>query len=66
MRFKLADRVRVTKSLMTGYIGLSGVIVAAQEADTDILNTYTLKTDDGAVLDFLEYQLESDVTPDGG
>jgi len=39
-------------------VGLQGAIVA-RKPDTDaIFNSYTLKTDEGNLYDFLEFQLE--------
>ena len=62
MQFNIGDRVRVAKSADPDYIGLEGTVVARRQDADPIFNSYTIKTDEDEVLDFLEYQLEP-VTP---
>ena len=58
MQFEIGHRVRVAKSAAPDYVGMQGVVVA-RKPDTDpIFNSYTLKTDEGTLYDFLEFQLE--------
>jgi len=63
--FKIGDTVRVAKSMMTDYIGIEGIIVSIRRDDDPIFTVYTITTNDGSKMDFLEYQLEL-VTPSGG
>ena len=65
MRFEIGDRVRVAKSMMPEYVGLEGVIVSVRRESDELFTEYTLRTDDGLSIEFLEYQLES-ATRSGG
>ena len=58
MKFGIGDRVRVAKSAIPDYVGMEGVIVARKPDSDAIFNSYTLKTDEGDLYDFLEFQLE--------
>jgi hypothetical protein len=58
MEFNVGDRVRVAKSATVDYIGIEGVIVARQPDNDSIFNSYTVKTDERELYNFLEFQLE--------
>ena len=58
MEFNIGDRIRVAKSAAADYVGLEGVVVARKGDGDPIFNSYTLKTDEGDLYDFLEFQLE--------
>ena len=59
MKFRLGDRVRVTRAELEEYIGLEGLVVFARPAkDSATFNAYEVRTDDGQQLEFIEYQLE--------
>ena len=57
MRFEKGDRVRVEKSMLSDYIGIEGVIVSVRREQNSVFTGYTLTTEDGLKLEFLEYQL---------
>ena len=58
MEFNIGDRVRVAKSAASDYVGLEGAVVALKEDADPVFNSYTMKTDEGELFDFLEFQLE--------
>ncbi len=58
MRFEIGDRVRVAKSMAPGYIGIEGVILSVRRDEDAIFTVYTLLTNEGLRVEFLEYQLE--------
>jgi hypothetical protein len=64
MEFSIGDRIRVAKSAVADYVGLEGVVVRRRPDSDPIFNSYTLKTDEGQLYDFLEFQVEL-VRPSG-